>query len=266
MEIEPLQANEIHLLGELIPPGWETAIPAIDFYTKSCFCFPIKASIDNRIAGIGTTIIQHETAWLAHIIVHPEFRNQGLGKIITENLIERAHLHGCETMYLLATELGEPVYKKLGFNTETEYVFYKGDKLNEPLIHSQNIVPFKSDFIEEISHLDRKASGEDRMFQFEQHLNGGIVYFQNNEVKGFYLPGLGDGLIIANSNEAGVELMKVRLLTKDFAVFPSDNIVAAEFMKLHNFKQDRTQKRMRLGKYRDWMPINIYNRIGGNLG
>lgn len=266
MDIQPIINSDIPSLIDLIPPGWDSALPAIDFYTKSNFCFPFKIRIGTKIAGTGTAIINNKTAWLAHIIVHPEYRNRGLGKIITEHLVNTAYSKGCETIYLLATEIGEPVYKKLGFETETEYVFYLGNSTPSPLIQSENIVLFKNEFKDQISALDRHTSGEDRMFHLEQYLSDGLVFFKEKTVHGYYLPGFGDGLIIADTNQAGIELMKLRLRSKNFAVFPVDNLRALEFMMLYNFRPERTQKRMRLGKKRNWQASNIYNRIGGNLG
>jgi GNAT superfamily N-acetyltransferase len=266
MSIELLQNGELPLLIDLIPPGWDTAIPAIEYYTKSNFCFPFKIIVDTKIAGTGTAIIHNKTAWLAHIIVHPEYRNQGLGKIITQYLVETSYSKGCETIYLLATELGEPVYEKVGFETETEYVLYKGIKMINPLKYSENIQPFNSEFQDEISNLDRQVSGEDRMFHLEQFLSSGYVYLHENEVKGFFLPDFGEGLILAVTDSAGLELMKFRLRTKDNAAFPMDNFIASEFMTQNNFHPERKLKRMRLGKKNNWQAANIYNRIGGNLG
>lgn len=266
MEIQTLEHSDINFISDLLPIGWDSAIPAIEFYTKANFCFPIKVSIDNKIVGIGTTIIHNETAWLAHIIVHPDYRNRRIGKIITQALVDTSNSKGCNTIYLLATELGEPVYKKVGFETETEYLYFKGEKTIGTYTKSENIVAFNSDFKKQISNLDRHVSGEDRMIQLEQHLSSGFVYSQDNDVKGFYLPTLGDGLIIASTNSAGQELMKLRLRSKEFAAFPIDNINATEFMLQNNFNQVRTEKRMRLGQKRNWQPTNIYNRIGGNTG
>ncbi len=266
MDIQPLIKSDISSLFDLIPPGWDTALPAIEFYTYSNFCLPFKISINNKIAGTGTAIIHNQTAWLAHIIVHPEYRNRGLGKIITEHLVDTAYSKNCETIYLLATELGEPVYKKLGFETEAKYVFYLGNRSLSPLIQSENIVLFKNEFKDQISDLDLHTSGEDRMFHLEKYLSNSFIFIKEKEVHGYYLPGFGNGLIIADTNEAGIELMKLRLRSKNFAVFPEDNLRALEFMMLNNFRPERTQKRMRLGKKRNWQATNIYNRIGGNLG
>lgn len=265
MDIKPLDHSDVQKLIELQPEGWDI-ISVIDFYTKAAFCIPIKVTIDHKIVGIGTTILHNDVAWLAHIIVHPDFRNRGIGKFITESLVETAKANHCVTIYLLATELGEPVYTKIGFETVTEYVSYKGETITLDLADIGNIVPYKSDFKNQISTLDRQVSGEDRMFHLEPYLEDCFVYVKNDKVLGYYLPAFGDGLIIASTNAAGTELIMLRLTTKDFAVFPKDNVHATAFMKQHNFAVFRTQKRMRLGKKRDWQPTNIYNRIGGNLG
>ena len=265
MKIGILDQDDMPLIAALQPEGWDI-ISVIHFYTKASFCFPIKVTIDNKIIGIGTTIIHNDVAWLAHIIVHPDFRNQGIGRLITQALIDRAHAEQCETIYLLATELGEPVYKKLGFEVETEYVSFKGEKLNDDLADDENIKSYRSEFKKEISILDQLVSGEDRLFHLEQYLSNGFVYLQDNNAVGYYLPTFGDGLIIAKTPSAGEALMKLRLTTRDFAVFPKDNEHATAFMNQLNFTAFRTQKRMRLGKKKDWQPANIYNRIGGNLG
>ena len=218
------------------------------------------------MVGIGTTILHNDVAWLAHIIVHDNYRNQGIGKLITENLIDIAHANNCATIYLLATEMGEPVYRKLGFESETEYILYKGEKTAGLIRPSEKILSYKIDFLEEISTIDQQVSGEDRMFHLEPHLSSGFVYLDGKKVQGYYLPTFGDGLIIALTPTAGQELMKLRLTSKDNAAFPVDNEHATEIIKKTNFKEFRIQKRMRLGKKRDWQPIHIYNRIGGNLG
>ena len=168
MDIKPLEQSDVPFVFELQPPGWDI-MSTIDFYTKADFCFPIKATIDDKIIGIGTTIIHKDVAWLAHIIVHDQYRNQGIGRLITQTLMERADAERCETIYLLATEMGEPVYTKLGFEAETEYVSFKGEKITkEPA--DNTIVFYKSDYANQISLFDRQVSGSQRSFHGEQHL------------------------------------------------------------------------------------------------
>jgi N-acetylglutamate synthase-like GNAT family acetyltransferase len=266
MNIQALEHSDINLIKELQPEGWPDIIPLISFYANSSFCFPIKVSINGKIVGIGTSILHHDVAWLAHIIVHPDNRNQGIGKLITQHLVDSSKAKGCDTIYLIATELGEPVYKALGFETETEYLFFKDIKAHESWKESENIFSFTEDHKTQIANLDRQVSGENRFFQLEQHLTDGYVYVENNMVEGFYLPTFGEGLIIANNPSAGLELLKLRLRKKNNAVFPIDNVIAAAFMRDNNFKELKTAKRMKLGANRIWQAANIYNRIGGNLG
>lgn len=266
MDIKNLDHSDINYISDLLPIGWESVIPTIEFYTETNFCFPIKVTIDSKIVGIGTTIIHKETAWLAHIIVHADYRNQSIGKIITQALVDISYSKDCETIYLLATELGEPVYKKIGFEAETKYIVFKREGTNDSFKNTENIVPFSNDFKNQILNLDKQVSGEDRISLLEHHLSDGFLYVQDNETQGFYLPNLGGGVIIATTASAGQELMKLRLKSKDFASLPIDNLSATEFIKQNNFKEVRTEKRMRLGKVRNWQPTNIYNRIGGNLG
>jgi len=268
MKIEILNNSDINLLNELQPSGWGTILPAHEFYTtNSNFCFPIRINNDLKIIGIGTAIIHNEVAWLGHIIVHPENRKQGIGKIITQSLINDSIAKNCDTIYLIATDLGAPVYSKVGFETETEYLFFKDIKIDKFWKISSNIIPFHPNHKVRIATIDRFISGEDRMFHLEKYLQDGFVYINNNAViEGFYLPTFGEGLISAKTKEAGIELIKMRLTNHENASFPKDNIHAIDFLYKYGYREFKSAKRMRLGKRREWNPSNIYNRIGGNLG
>ena len=266
MKIQPLTQNDISFVPDLLPKGWEGEVSTIESYIKSPFAFPVKANVDDKLVGIGTAIVYGETAWLAHIIVHPEHRSQGIGKRITQTLVETSYSKDCETIYLSATELGEPVYKNLGFETETEYLIYKCDVKIEPFESSEKIVQNLPNFNSQIMDLDYKISGEDRKVLLEPNLSGAYIYLDDQNVSGFYLPDLGDGLIVASTVTAGIELMKLRLNTNDEVSFLKDNLPATEFILQQPFREVRKEKRMRLGKPRSWQPEGIFNRIGGNMG
>lgn len=250
----------------LQPADWGDIIPFFDFYTKSTFCFPIKIVVENKIAGVGASIIHNEVAWLAHIIVHPEYRNKGIGQLITQALVKIAVSKNCATIYLIATELGVPVYKKAGFETETEYLVFKEITIAGGPEVSGKIKRYDAVFKEQVLNIDRSNSGEERLSLYENYLQSGFVYCEGQTVEGFYLPAFGNGPIIANTQSAGIALLTLHLKSYHHVILPIDNKTAVDFLYSQGLKQFNTIKRMRLGKYRPVKFSNLYNRTGGNKG
>ena len=87
MEFKNFEHSDMRSLADLQPEGWGDITPAYQFYVTSLFCFPIKVIIANRIIAVGAAIIHNEVAWLGQIIVHPDFRNRGIGKKISKRNI-----------------------------------------------------------------------------------------------------------------------------------------------------------------------------------
>jgi ribosomal protein S18 acetylase RimI-like enzyme len=264
VKVLPIEITDLDKLTEIQPPDWRDIIPHVEYYINSPHCSPIKVVEDDKIIGTGVAIRHEGTAWLALIIVHPEHRNRGLGRFITQQLIDILKAENIETIYLIATPMGESVYTKLGFEIETEQIFYKGEKVEANL--SPNIVGFEEKYRESIYALDALAYGENRQYRLDEHLQKGQVYITNGKVEGFYLPTLVEGLIVASSEEAGLALMQMRMKTNDIAILPVENIAGNEFLKQNGFVQFKTAKRMRLGKERPVNSAMVYNRVGGQIG
>lgn len=265
MQILPLTELDLELLPQIQPSDWADIRIPISSYLESEYIFPFKAIIDDVLVGTGTAILHEKTGWLATIVTHGEYRNQGIGKRITEHLLAFLQNNNCDYIYLIATALGEPVYKKVGFVTESRYSFYKDINL-EKLEFSDNITPFKSDYKQDIFELDKIVSGEDRSQHLGAFLEDSFVYFENEKVEGVYFPSFGDGLIGVNTATAGVELMKKRFQKFKIASFPEENKTAHDFMKSHGYSPINTHARMHFQKPMPWKPESLYNRVGGNIG
>lgn len=265
MEIKPINISETSALYLLQPEGWVDIVPVFDFYCRASFCYPVKVTLDREIIGVGCAIIHSDVAWLGHIIVDQGYRRQGIGQQIVQALLEIARENHCTTMYLIATELGEPVYKKAGFITEAEYLVYKDIEGCDWSI-SDHIYPYKDKYRKHISVLDREVSGEDRMVHLEEHLMDSLAFLNENVVEGYYMPTLGEGLIIAGTESAGIELMKMRLKQTNRIVFPRDNLTAQSFLQNMGVGDMKIINRMRLGEKRKVQFAGIYSRIAGNVG
>ena len=266
LNIQVLKSIDLPIVGELQPEGWSDILPSFQFYLNNPYCFPVKVITNGNVVGIGASIIHEDVAWLAHIIVHPKYRNQGVGKFLTEYLLDDVLSKKCDTVYLIATDLGEPIYRKVGFEIETEYLFFKDLVPNSLFEKSPSIFQYSDSFKTEIAALDRLVSGENRFFHLEQFLSDGFIFLKDQHIEGFYLPNFGDGLIIAETDSAGLALMEMRLSKHRNAVFPIDNTAASSFLYDNFYLEFRKAKRMYFGKSRDWKPAHIFNRIGGNLG
>lgn len=266
MNIQPLQFEDIPQLESLQPPGWGDIRLNFEYHVHSSICDPVKAVIGNTIAGVGTTIRHRNTAWLAMIIVHPSYRKQGVGNGITKTLIESLDARVFKTIQLDATDLGYPVYIKNGFEVQTEYIHFKCERYDRNQPVSRAIVPFRDQYRSEMLEMDRRVSGEDREATLNLYITTSFLFIENNKVQGFYMPALYDGPIISETDLAGIELMKLRLKTKQIASVPVENKVALDFLTKHSFEYVRTSRRMIRGEEKQWRPEGLFNRISGALG
>lgn len=265
MFISPFLENDIEKLPAIQPHDWVDQRPMLQFYMSTDFCHSFKVEIEGQMVGTGTAILHEKDGWLATIFTDPNRRSQGIGKAITQYLVDYLKSHHCEHIYLVATALGEVVYKKIGFESELLYDVYTNIH-QKNLAISPNIKPFKSKYKNEIIEIDGRISGENRTKHLEYFLEDSFVYLENKTVLGAYFPSFGDGLIIAKSEQAGVELMKKRFQDFEMVSFPQANKSAANFMQSLGYEPLLTLTRMYLGKPLIWQPQNLYNRVGGNIG
>ena len=267
MQYSILTYPEIDKISNLQPEGWPDITDAFRFYCSSGFCNPVKITIDNEIVGVGNSILFEKTAWLAHVIVNSEYRKHGIGYKIVDSLLAYIKTRGIETSLLIATELGEPVYKKAGFRKVSDYCFFRRESSNTDKQRIDKIQPYKDKFYNDIIQLDTYILGENRERLLKNHLHKSFVYIKNNVIDGFYIPGLGEGPILSLTTDAGKELMRFKYSTVNKATLPGDNQAGIEFLKEFGFTETNTiGKRMIIGREIDWKPEMIYSRIGGNFG
>jgi len=266
MQFETITSADLDRIRNLQPQDWSDIIPEFEFYIQSSFCCPIKTKIDDKIVGIGASIVFKNTGWIAHIVVDSEYRNKGIGGQIVNELLESLKRDSVATCSLIATELGKPVYLKAGFRIAAEYSFFQREEqwIDRPV--SENVIPYEEKHRAMIYGLDHQISGEKRELLLTDYLSNSLVYVENNKVLGYYMPDLKEGLIYADTEEAGLELMKLKYAKVDKAVLASDNIAGVAFLHQNGFVETRKGTRMILGKDLDWNPGKIFGRIGGNFG
>jgi N-acetylglutamate synthase-like GNAT family acetyltransferase len=267
--MEKLTLDDVKHISALTPEGWYDVTPVYEMHLNQDYFFPIKLMVENKTIGVGELIINGKIGWLGNIIVSKKFRNQGFGKKLTERLIEIAKAKGCKSIYLLATPLGKSVYEKLGFQEDGKYLFFKKGEANFLVEKNESIIPFDAKYKNEIFDLDKKAMGEDRSKVLALHLEQSFVYKKLDEAKisGFFIPTLGDGVVICNNVIAGFEFIKKReTFGMKKIIVPEECDETIEFLIQNKYTHFRDASFMYLGELKKGNPKMVYSRIGGYLG
>jgi ribosomal protein S18 acetylase RimI-like enzyme len=263
-----INLNHQRDLKELTPPDWNSDISLFyKTYGNEKYLYAIGFESENQLIACGFAIINDNIAWLGNIVVDDNFRNLGLGTKITSLLIEHCKSLNCSTILLIATKLGEPVYRKLGFLTESEYIFFRGTN-NPSTKDEENIRKINDTDYENIFQLDFDICRENRKPLLKKFLNSGILHKNSeNQVDGFFLPDFGNGFIAARNEAAGISLLQLKHIgVEATTVVPSRNEAAVRYLIENNFREVLTAPRMILGEKIMWKQECIFSRAAGYCG
>jgi GNAT superfamily N-acetyltransferase len=261
-----IKEEELPLFRNFAPPDWNINLENIyrtHFHQNGYEGF-IALSGDEP-AGTGMILFHHGVAWLGAIIVDEKYRNKGLGTTITKHLIERSENLGAESVILIASEIGYPLYAKLGFETELNYLVYKTENALEG-IPDKVISPVEERDYNQILAMDKQVTSEERSERIISFLKTGFKY-SADKIRGYYLPDFGRGLVVAMDKSAGTALLNLKLIReKQPVVLPETNKEGIEFLESSGFKQTKKMPRMFLGKKLSWKSECIWSRSSGYLG
>ncbi|MCB0705524.1 MAG: GNAT family N-acetyltransferase [Saprospiraceae bacterium] len=266
--IRTIKETEIAGLNRLTPPDWNYDYEVFlnDFLPHDYF-HAFVLILENRIVGTGNVFVKGKIGWLANIIVEKDFRGKGLGFEMTKFLVDFLDRKGCETQLLIATELGEPVYRKIGFKKVTVYQSFDSE-VDQDFNDTSSIRKLVYSDLNSVCNLDLQANAEDRAHLIEKHFETGMGYFNSdNELLGFYLPAFGRGLVISKDKQVGKVLLKLKHSEKGKrTLLPIDNQEGMEFLEHFGLKKGFQFSRMILGKTNNWNPEYIFSYGSGYCG
>lgn len=218
---------------------------------EGCFL----AEKDGQPAGTATTTSYGSAlAWIGMVLVHPDFRRQGIGTTLLEGTIR--HLReekGITCVRLDATPEGRPLYEGLGFRAEWGLRRWVREATGE----NANPDPGETDGLSEIHlALDRAVFGADRR-ELLRSLEAGAIRsrFAPDGSFGFCREGERAtylGPVTATSPESGLELARdlVTAAPTDRPVYwdlPDPNTAAMDLAEQLGFRPVRVLTRMWLG-------------------
>ncbi len=268
MNVRPLDYAEIPLLDGMPPPEWHLDIVGLFRLQYAAPYFHVLAALsEGTVVGVGNVVVNGRVGWLGNIIVRETHRGQGIGQALVLALCDYCRTRDCCSIQLIATEMGLPLYVKLGFQVVENYLFMKGGRVSDAPDPS-HLAPLESRHFEAVLALDREATGEDRALLLQKFVEGGWVWIENGQVGGFFLPKLGDGLIVARWAPAGIGLLQFKHHGQPDlpANLPEANPSAVAYLQSIGFATTRMAPRLFLEADTRRRPDMIYSRISGYLG
>src|SRR5579863_3423197 len=89
----------------------------LDLAPQSCFLI----EVEGRVAATCTLVCYGvRLAWLGMVLTRPEHRGRGFARALVQTALDFADRRGVRSVLLDATDMGRPVYRKLGFRDQQD--------------------------------------------------------------------------------------------------------------------------------------------------
>jgi hypothetical protein len=207
----------------------------------------LVAERGGRVVATGTGVGFGPTGWIGAIAVHPDARGERLGQRMTEAVI--AALGERETLLLLASGDGRPIYERLGFESEGAYRVFTGPEHAAP-VSTDGVRPATPADHAWIRALDARATGEDRTPAVAAGLAGALV-----TEGGFALrPPFPARPIVATDADPGRALLEATIAPGIRLAAPAANEPAVAALRAHGAVERHGVERMRRGAPVAWRP------------
>lgn len=253
-QAEAGELDQVHqvVVGAGLSSGRDPA--ALRYYQASPGSHMIVACRAGRVIGVAFSIAFGATGWLGNVAVDPGARGHRVGTTVSAAAVDALRGDGVSTIVLTATDLGRPIYDRLGFVPDGEpYGIWQREPGSGPADQAPAGAVVAGAVVagrfEDALGLDAAATGEDRG-AFLARLADRVRVRAGTAPEGYALPlPWGGGPVIASRPE-DARVLLLDLLQADpepRLAFPESNAAGAELAVSLGFRQVRNIPRMRLG-------------------
>jgi len=209
------------------------------------------------------------TGWIGALGVVPEARRRGVGLALAEAACDRLRERGAQTVLLFATDMGHPLYARMGFEVEGRATAWRGTAGRPPA--GIGLRALRDSDRPVIATIDAQATGERRhpVLDALRPLSG-LMAERGDEPLGFAVTSpWGAGVAIcATDPDAGVALLSSAAggPGPTTMVVPAENAGAARELRRWGFTSADAGARMRLGPAVAWRPelqFGLFNLFWG---
>jgi GNAT superfamily N-acetyltransferase len=263
--IRPARQAELSRLGALyVHAGFNAGLAGVVGFARGRLGGEVfVADLDGELVGVAAGAHFGASGWVGGVAVAPERRRAGLGGALTEAVVTHLRERQAVTVQLLATELGRPVYERLGFVAEAEYRTLAGPPAPRPAARAAGVRAGRPADRAAVLALDRLATGEDRSRLLDALWPAGGLVAGDGDPRGFHLasPWRNGGATVAGDPDAGLALLEAvrRGDSGEVSVsLPAGNRAGLLALAAAGFRERFGTTRMCLGPPLPWRPESVF--------
>lgn len=277
-QLRPMLPADVDAATELIlSNNWGVRREWLRFAAGQSGCVPLVADADGAIVGTGVGTGNGRVGWIGTIFVAPERRGQGLGRALTQAIIDQLESRGCTTLVLVATTEGRRLYERMGFEVQTRYRILEAEGLAGAALGGSpsTVRPFQPEDLDALIALDREATGEDRghaITSLAAEETARVLAGPDGSLDGFVIRApWGGGATVARSTDAALELVAARRVTAGTAGrvrvgLLQDNRLGLKRLREAGFRAQWSVPRMIRGAPLTWRPDWIWGQFNHAMG
>jgi GNAT superfamily N-acetyltransferase len=270
----------------LLRGQWGDRHAFFEFAVHHPECEPLVADVGGTIAGTVVGTRHRSAGWIGLVFVSEDQRRAGLGSALTKAALERLDRAACRTVSLVATDMGRPIYERLGFEVVGRYVGLTrpGAPSDGDEEGANSVRAFHLSDLDAVCELDAWATGEDRshLLRAIAREGGGIVLDGSSQsssprpgrkgIQGFSLPsGWGGWPTIAATPADALLLLEGIRRTRgtDRALHSAvleQNLAGRRLLGEAGWQETWRGVRMIRGEPLEWQPEAIYGQFNFGLG
>lgn len=276
--VRPATAGDLQdVHAVLTRSGLRSGPPAaLEFYRSIPGGRIIVACQDDQVTGAAYSVSFGRTGWLGNVAVDPGARGRGIGTAVSAAALDWLRQAGVATVLLTATDLGRPVYERLGFVPEdVRYGIWQREPSPGGIAEAAGPEGAAGPVsgpgsITGVVRMDAEATGEDR---------GALLRASPDQARvaagpggtGYWLPlPWGGGPIVASGASSAlalvIDMMRADPVPSSLS-FPEPNARGEDLAAALGFRLVRRTTRMRLGPpVTGFRPERIFNAFSLAVG
>jgi GNAT superfamily N-acetyltransferase len=263
----------------ILADQWGDRRAWFEFTLTNDACHPIVADVDGLVVGTGVATVNGPVAWVGTIWVAPAHRRHGLGRALTDAVIDVAESRGSRTLLLVATDRGRRLYERIGFEVQTWYRTFEAPGVGPASAvegdAGARVRAFGDADLGAVTAMDAVATGEDRtalLSQLATPAGTRVLQGDDGAVRGFVARApWGGGATVAPRIEDARTLLRARRAASvaDKRVrcgIVLENEAGAEALERDGWSEAWRAPRLIRGTALTWRPDHLWGQFNHAIG